>query len=419
LKRIHALLAVFLILSLAGGQSVAVAADSLQLMWTRVFGSTLIAQGTSVVQTSDEGFAVAGYSALTGKIILFKVDSSGNPVWNRTYGPDLDCLPPSYVKQTADGGYAVVGAAAVAGRARDVLLVRTDSQGAQLWNRTYGGTGNDIPAGLEKTADGGFAIVADGGPSGFSFIRTDSSGGLLVNKSYTGSGYDTIWSFTNTTDSGYVVTGVYNYYNTWLMKMDSNGTILWNRNYSFGPTSEGHSVYPTPGGEFLVSGLLNVGVYPNVLRNVLLFKVNSSGNLLWNRTYIAANDTYFNSIAGVYDGGYALAGGNSSHFWVIRADNNGTTTGSVVLGNNTDWASYVITSSDSGIVAVGTTNKGGTASSIVLVKLMPAEVVPEYPGSLVSVAVVAATAAALLIGRLLRVTPRKAPNLPGRPLGSP
>ena len=119
----------------------------------------------SVVQTTDGGYALAGYTGivnLRGDFWLVKTDSAGKMLWNRQYGGSYEEFGAYSLVQLSDGGYALAGGLGLAepmNAVRDFLLVRADSSGAQLWNRTYGGSSDDYATSMVKTNDGAYVLI--------------------------------------------------------------------------------------------------------------------------------------------------------------------------------------------------------------------------------------------------------------------
>jgi hypothetical protein len=172
----------------------------------------------SVVQTSDGGYAVSGPTASFGAggndIWLVKTDSFGTMQWNKTYGGPLAEWMDQMIR-TADGGYAISGYTASFGAgAQDVWLVKTDASGNMVWNKTYGGTGNDNGFHMLQTADGyaiiGSTLSINATGSDALLIKTDSSGNMLWNKTYGGTGGDFGYSLVATSDGGYAIAGYTN-----------------------------------------------------------------------------------------------------------------------------------------------------------------------------------------------------------------
>jgi hypothetical protein len=203
------------------------------VQWNKTFGGTGRDEGDLLIPTADGGYAVVAFSTstqVTGgstKAWLIKLDSSGNMVWNQTYGVGST----SYVisgSPTADGGFAMAG---VTGS--KAWLIKTDSSGNMLWNQTYGGTGGANV--VVQTDDGGYALVGFTTSSGAGgqdawLIRTDSSGNALWNMTYGGSGLDASTCIIETSDGGFAISGYTNSfgaggYDLWLIKIDAAGVI--------------------------------------------------------------------------------------------------------------------------------------------------------------------------------------------------
>ena len=162
--------------------------DSLgDTLWTKTYGGTSDDHGLSVQQTTDGGYIIAGvtnsYGAGGYDVYLIKTDAQGDTLWTRTYGgTDYDCG--SSVQQTTDGGYIIAGVTNSYGAGGyDVYLIKTDAQGDTLWTRTYGGTDYDCGSSVQQTTDGGYIIAGvtnSYGAGGYDvyLIKTDENGNI-------------------------------------------------------------------------------------------------------------------------------------------------------------------------------------------------------------------------------------------------
>ncbi len=163
---------------------VSVEADS--VMWYETYGGTRNDVASSLVETSDGGYAIIGYTESFGAIeydfLLVKTDGLGYIEWNKTYGgADLDFG--LSIVATSDGGYAIAGSTSSFGAGNsDFWLIKTDSYGNVEWNQTYGGANYDSANALIATSDGGYAIVGStqtiAGGTDFWLVKTDAFGNM-------------------------------------------------------------------------------------------------------------------------------------------------------------------------------------------------------------------------------------------------
>jgi hypothetical protein len=100
--------------------------------------------GHSLIQTSDGGYVIAGYTKSFGAgdwdVYIVKLDATGNLQWTRTIGgPENEDLSNSLI-QTSDGGYAIAGSTkSFSAGEDDVYVVKLDADGNLQWTKTIGG----------------------------------------------------------------------------------------------------------------------------------------------------------------------------------------------------------------------------------------------------------------------------------------
>jgi hypothetical protein len=161
--RIVVVISVLAVLSLAG-VSWAVPLEE----WNKTFGRATLDGANSVQQTSDGGYILAGYTAYnrscgancsdTWYTWLIKTDASGNKQWNKTFG-GRGYDQANSVLQTRDGGYIIAGETNSYGAGSDdIWLIKTDANGNEEWNMTFGGTRSDWASSVQQTKDGGYII---------------------------------------------------------------------------------------------------------------------------------------------------------------------------------------------------------------------------------------------------------------------
>ena len=155
-------------------------------LWTRNFGGAGNEFGYCVRQTSDTGYVVAGNTNSFGngnQAYLIKTNASGDTLWTRTNG-GTGSEGASSVRQTSDLGFIVAGNTSSFGNGDQVYLVRANASGDTLWTRTFGGAGSDYGYSVQQTQDGGFAVAGWTSSFGNSqqvyLVKTDANGNVGV-----------------------------------------------------------------------------------------------------------------------------------------------------------------------------------------------------------------------------------------------
>jgi len=313
--------------------------------WNATFGGTSSDQGNSVQQTSDGGYIIAGrtgsYGAGNEDVWLVKTDSDGIEQWNKTFGgTGTNIDKGKSVLQASDGGYVIAGYTSTYGAGNeDVWLVKTDSNGIEQWNKTFGGSTQDRGYSVNQTSDGGYIIT--GSTSSYSptmnpyawLLKTDSNGIEQWNKTFGGPGADGDEgkSVRQTSDGGYIIAGrtrvsiflVGHRYNVWLIKTDSNGIEQWNKVFGVEATEDGgESVQQTSDGGYIIAGY--TGSYGAGGSDVWLIKTDSNGIEQWNKTFGGTGGDEGYSVQQTSDGGYIIAGytgsygAGSSDVWLVK-----------------------------------------------------------------------------------------------------
>ena len=257
---------------------------------------------------------------------LLKTDSSGNETWSKTFG-GYNYDTAYSVRQTADGGYIMAGYARSFGRGGDdVWLVKTDSSGNEMWNKTFGGSSNDAAYSVQQTADGGYIMTGytdsfGAGNSDAWLVKTDSSGNETWNKTFGSSGSDTGYSVQQTADGGYVMAATAYFgagnNDAWLVKTDSSGNETWNKTFGGSNFDTAVSVQQTTDGGYIMARYTaSFGAGNN---DAWLVKTDSSGNETWNKTFGGSSNDAAESVQQTADSGYIMAGYTGpSECWLIK-----------------------------------------------------------------------------------------------------
>jgi len=133
------------------------------LQWTKTIGGPKGEGGRSIIQTSDGGYAITGATKSFGAggedVYVVKLDANGNLQWTKTIGGENNDWGNSLI-QTSDGGYVIAGYTTSFGAGEaDVYVVKLDANGNLLWTKTIGGPESEEGNSLIQTSDGGYAIA--------------------------------------------------------------------------------------------------------------------------------------------------------------------------------------------------------------------------------------------------------------------
>ncbi|WP_143763416.1 hypothetical protein [Methanothrix harundinacea] len=117
------------------------------LLWEKAFGGPGEERGISLQETADGGIIVAGYTTSRGgggrDLWLVKTDSEGELEWDRTIGGPGD--EEGWAVLEVEDGYVVAGVSSSGeGGGRDLLLLKTYSDGYERWSKTFGGAGDGL-----------------------------------------------------------------------------------------------------------------------------------------------------------------------------------------------------------------------------------------------------------------------------------
>jgi hypothetical protein len=317
--------------------------------WNVTFGGTDWDVAYSVQQTLDGGYILAGgtcsYSAGEDDAWLVKTDSDGNEIWNKTFGGTMcDGVGDGAhsVQQTLDGGYIFAGYTMSYGTgSADFWLVKTDSDGNEIWNKTFGGTDWDWASTVQQTSDGGYVLEGytesyGAGSWDFWLVKTDSNGNEQWNKTFGGTGEDRKSCAQQTTDDGYIIAGYTESYGVgqgdfWLVKTDSNGNEQWNKTFGGTGWDVANSVQQTSDGGYILAGW--TCSYGAGHDDAWLVKTDSNGNEMWNKTFGGSQGDGAHSVQQTSDSGYIIAGYLRSHGAVVKTDSDGKEMWNKTFGN--------------------------------------------------------------------------------------
>jgi hypothetical protein len=304
--------------------------------WVKTYGGVGEDRCFDVHHTSDGGYMLTGYLHPNGShfhdVYAIKIDSLGNMQWDITIGGD-EADEGYAVDQTDDGDYIITGFTESYGYGgRNVYLIHVDQEGDTLWTRTYTLQGYDDRGwDVHRTVEGGY-IIAVSTVNQMALIKTDSQGAIEWTKSY-GSFYSGAYSVDQTFDGGYIIGGFgcpYGNCDYYVVKTDSFGDTLWTKMYGAYDCDRCYEIKQTLDGGYVAAGGWNE-LYDQWGSDFSLVRMDQNGTIVWHRLYGGPSDDVANSVDETHDGGFIMSGRTYSFgagnwdIYVVRTDSSGDT----------------------------------------------------------------------------------------------
>lgn len=299
-------------------------------LWAYSFGGIRHESLFEVVELEDTCFALIGDTESYGHgsfdAWVVKISPDGERIWDRCYGGE-----------SADGAYAGIstedGGFALAGYTHsfaehgswDAWLVKVDADGEVEWQGIYGGEGSDEFNSIVTTSDGGYAMAGTTrsfGEGGLDFyiVKTDEDGEMQWSHAYGSERSDGCYAIVQTDDDGFVLGGVNsgedNDGDMYLVRIDSEGEVIWDRTYGLRGPDICFSLIQTGEGGFIAGG--------EVSRDFYIVRVDRYGELIWSEIYGGDGGERCYEVLATDNGGYAFAGYTNSFdafwvdFWLIK-----------------------------------------------------------------------------------------------------
>jgi hypothetical protein len=324
--------------------------------WKKRFAVAGGGMANAVQQTSDGGYIVVGETGTqTGNhhVYALKTDASGNaaPGWPKTYGASDSCGY-AVLEVSNPNGYMIVGYQNIPQQNENVYVIRTDTTGSVIWEKSdYGagicnGTMGDFGRDVAATPDGNYVIAGKTGCNGWKgfLLKIEGTQGSVIAgwpKLLGGtsmSSVETVYSVAVASD-GFVLAGtrgmvsgnVLGPLDALVIKTDLNGNETWRRTYGGADTDEARSVVVTKDNDYLVVGYTQSyggtvdPAAPWQYQDVFMIKLDANGNTVWQK--VKGNRPMGSDFGGsgkaVSDGGFIVTGSSGGNVLLAKFDQNG------------------------------------------------------------------------------------------------
>jgi hypothetical protein len=297
------------------------------IQWLKSFGGTDSDVLISAIELNDNSIVYAGQtsSPAGGDILsnkgqldlwLLKTSATGDKIWSKTFGGSLSDFGTG-VHHAQNGGLMITGTTesidgdiGVNGYGqRDIVIIKIDDDGNREWAKIIGGSKFDVAYKSTTTTDGGIALagftnsidhdfknISNKGDADALFIKLDGNGDIAFVKTFGTSGFDVFTCLTKTSDGGYAFGGyvrgggIYGHY--WIVKVDSQGNLLWQKTIAGNKDDYPNSVVEANDGSLYIGGrtISTDIVGYHEATDAFLVKMTGSGDVLWKKALGGSSD---------------------------------------------------------------------------------------------------------------------------------
>jgi hypothetical protein len=240
----------------------------------------------------------------------------------------------------------------------DGWVIRLDRNGLIQWQLTYGGTALDYADfAVENPVDGSFlvSVQCESGPSGnktspnygltdYGLVKIDSAGNFVWDRSYGGTGNDELSGFAPTSNGGGVLGGSSGSFggsgnrtaplrgdqDIWAVRVDSDGNILGDHSYGGDLISRAYDLKAMPDGGIVFVGLTRSPRSGNKVSPFFggrwdgwLVRTDAAGNNVWDEVFGGTGTDYFQGVTVTQDGGLILTGITYSNDGIVTVPHYG------------------------------------------------------------------------------------------------
>ena len=263
-----------------------------KLQNTYLFDGYLHHSVSSTVLSNDGNILICGNNE--DFVSVIKTSVKGNVFWRKDYSFGSSSYAFSIV-QTENQDIFVCGWTLKnnAENGKDIFLLKANSKGDSIWIKTFGGKGFDYGDSIISTSDGNLLIAGRTetfGPDSYGdicLIKLNYNGEVIWEKTYIDPGHELPSHILETPGGEYLITGnnhedgMDQVNQIYLLKVDTDGNILWNKIYGAKDWKWGYKTIETSNGAFITCGNLTNNGY----NQVLIFVTDKNGNFINEVTY--------------------------------------------------------------------------------------------------------------------------------------
>jgi len=343
-----------------------------KVYWQKKIGGSGNDYGRSIAVDGSGNVYLNGYQYSDdysiNDYVVIKIDSDGNILWQKKIG-GINSDIGYAVAVDGSGNVYVTGyqGSDVYGGTYDYGVIKLDTNGNIIWQKKIGGTGDDYGRGIAVDGSGNVYINGsqssdDYGSNDYGVIKLDTNGNIIWQKKIGGTGDDYGWAIAvdgvgNVYLNGYQASDVYGgTYDYGVIKLDSSGNLLWQKKIGGSSNDYGKAIAVDGSGNVYLNGNQASDVYGGTY-DYGVIKLDPNGNILWQKKIggVSTDNGYAIAVDGsgnVYLNGIQGSDvyGGTYDYGVIKLDTNGNIIWQKKIGGTGDDKGYAIAVDGSGNV---------------------------------------------------------------------
>ncbi len=299
--------------------------------WFKLYGTGAQEGGKSIIKLADSSYLVSGLYSGSGTFRSFnmKIDALGNLLWIKRYAFEWMM----YTKEAANGDLICLGR-----NPGSMFLLRTTPTGTIIWSKQITGFG-DMGLWLDELPNGDIIMTSVNNAIGKDFAvgRFTSAGNPVWMKAYGGMSWFDVdhstWTskgLVDTTSNSVIITSLTTSggladHNILVAKIGlDNGNVTWSKVFGGSGRDQSRDIAKYPGGYAILGHSssfptpINVGnqIYEALgEKDILLFALDTNGQLNWARTYGGADRDKGIGVKFNEDNGFSISGITTSPYF--------------------------------------------------------------------------------------------------------